>query len=181
MSKLPRAQTQPDRRDQYGPKTATPPGGHRIVPVPQVIPVAELAAPHEIDAEQEVTGVLQGDALRAARGKRTTEERIERIETKQDEDRARLGRMEVTLAGIGGQMQVLPQLVTAVQDATRAMQERDQMRERAKTEVETAEKIDGLDARKKRREFWWGVAGKAAGFVLSAAVLGKVLAWIGVL
>jgi hypothetical protein len=168
----------PDR-DACPPKTATPPGGHRIIQLPQVVDVAPLAVPHEV--EDKVTGVLEGEALKTARGKRDTKERLERVETKQDEDRARLGRMEVTLAGINGQMQVLPQLVTAVQDATRALEQRDQVRERAKTEVETAEKIDDLDARKKRREFWWGVAGKVAGFVLSAAVLGKVLAWAGVL
>lgn len=45
----------------------------------------ELAIPHEVS--DEVTGVLQGEDLRIARNKRRTEERLDRVELKQDEDR----------------------------------------------------------------------------------------------
>jgi hypothetical protein len=49
---------------------------------------------------EEATGVVQGDALKAARRKRTTEDRVERLEDKVDTWGDRLSRVEGTLETI---------------------------------------------------------------------------------
>lgn len=135
-----------------------------------------LAVPHEVtDA---VTGVLAGPALSEARAKRPTNERLERLELDKDKTHERLGKIEVAVANIDGKMAILPQLVSALQDNTRAMQDREKITLTASVELDKAERLDGIDARKQRRRFAYKVGTACLGI---GGLLVEVLHKFGVL
>ena len=85
--KPPRPATHPDRRDDYGPKSATPPRGYPTGP--------ELAVPHEVP--DEITGTYEGEELRTWRGRRPTPERLTRLESFKDDMLERVPRIEANV------------------------------------------------------------------------------------
>lgn len=149
---------------------------HRVEKHPPERIRAALAAP-SFDTE-EVTGQYSGDELRAIRSKRTTSERLERLEVKHDDLKQdfgnRLGRVEIAVADMGGQFKIIPSLINTMQDATKAMQQRDHVTFTAKVDVDKAVAIDVVEASKAKRE--WITKTIAIGSSIAAIVAALVAA-----
>lgn len=153
----------------------TPPHGQRVI-TPQAIPV---------EVPDEVTGNYQGDELRDIRARRPTPERVQRLEEKHDallakldEHGERIGRVEVAVAGVGGKMEILPKLVESLQDATKAMQQREHVTLTAKVEVDKAEQIGQIETRTVK----WKLLVAAVPLAVAAwEALKAFLHWRGVL
>lgn len=64
--------------------------------------------------DDDITGQYQGEDLAQARARRPTVQRLARLEAKQDEDRGNLHELAVGLAGIRGELKVLPELVELI-------------------------------------------------------------------
>jgi hypothetical protein len=103
-----------------------------------------------------VTGVYEGEELARIRARRPTDERIGRVEKKQDEDRADLKQLSTLVhetredvASMRGELKVLPELVDLIKQ----------------------QQTDALDERKHRRERWT----KVIAGVFSAGVLGAIV------
>ena len=64
--------------------------------------------------DDDITGQYQGEDLARARARRPTEERIARVETKQDEDRKAIHTIALGLEGIRGELKILPELVDLI-------------------------------------------------------------------
>ncbi len=141
---------------------------------------AQTAPPVE-EIEEEVTGQHSGEELRKMRARRTTGERVDRLEVKHDHSDAkidahgeRIGKLEVVVADFGGQMKILPDLVDTMKSATNALQRREDVTFTAKVGVHSAQaleeievgkagKLDVIHAKQTRRERWTKILGIAAG------------------
>lgn len=165
--------------------------------------MAQLApAPVDPIDFDDLTGRFERDELSVEdlerfRAMRQPEDRLAKLEKKQDEQRKadeayraktdeRLGKIEVAVADIGGQMKVIPDLVSAMKDATSALREREHITLTSRVEVDTAKKIadvevdtakkkDAIDAGKARRDFVL----KIGAAILTGGVLGKLLHMAG--
>jgi hypothetical protein len=100
----------------------------------------------------DLTGKYEGKDLALARAKRPTEERIGRLEKKQDEDRADLKslvavvtNMRVDFAGVRGELKVLPELVELIKNKNAS--EHELIRNKNASEHET--KRHGMTTRSK--------------------------------
>ena len=141
-------------------------------------------------AIEEVTGNYQGLELEDKRNVRHPTERMSRLEKKADKFEAkidtldeRMGRVEVAVADVGGQMKVLPDLVDAMKDATatakeatKAIQQQhhmtftakvevDKAKELGKVEVETAQSVGEVEVKKSK----WQISQKLVSIVLAIA------------
>ncbi len=139
---------------------------------------------------EEVTGNYQGLELEDKRNIRHPTERLSRLEKKADKFEAkidtldeRMGRVEVAVADVGGQMKVLPDLVDAMKDATatakeatKAIQQQshmtftakvevDKAKELGKVEVETAQTVADVEVKKTK----WQISQKLVSIVLAIA------------
>ncbi len=142
-------------------------------PSPYGVPVVALserksARPHRDHArpksaadapafvEEEYTDKYDGEELRAMRARRPTRERLERLEDKhdelRDEFRREVGSMKVAIAGMGGQMEVIPRLVDAMESAIQNLQQREHVTFTAKVDVDKAAALDQIDARADARK-----------------------------
>lgn len=138
-----------------------------------------LAAKKEREAIPEerfddpVTGNYEGEELRAMREKRPPADRISRLEEKHDELVKEVTETRLEVAAMSGKLEVLPRLVDLVEKAADAQH----LTFTAKVEVDKAEKLDAIDARKAKRQLIAKVAGLAA---VAGAALGKLLHMLGV-
>ncbi len=81
----------------------------------------QRGVPEFISDVDDLTGTYDGEELARARAKRPTDERIARVEKKQDEDRADhkalavvVTDMQIDVAGMRGELKVLPELVALI-------------------------------------------------------------------
>ena len=102
--------------------------------------------------EEEVTGRYEGEELADRRADRHPEDRFRHIEKNQDQTRAeitkmseRIGKVEVAVADVGGQMKVIPRLVDAMEKATEALQHRDHVTFTAQVDVEKAQELGEVE------------------------------------
>jgi hypothetical protein len=124
---------------------------------------------------EEITGTYEGEALRAARARRSTIERIARIEDKSDmhaqaleEIKAqqarhddKLSKIVVDVADMGGQFKVIPRLVEAMEKATDGLQQREHVTFTAKVDVDKAQALGEV----KIRQTKWQLAVKIVAVV----------------
>ena len=113
----------------------------RRTPV-QGVPLTEFA-----EQSQPVTGVYDGDDLRRARASRPTAARLERLEDKHDETRRDVADLRAVVGRIEGKLDVLPQLVEAVQASAERANQREQVTFTASVEVDKAQKLGGISAK----------------------------------
>lgn len=129
------------------------------------------------DFERPITGVLEGEELASAREERPYKQRMAHLEVRLDDFQgkvdARLNSIEVGQARIEGQLSVLPELISVVRESAKA----NSVTLTARVDVDRAEALDKVDARKDKRKLWLAIVG-----LLSAgAGLGKLLHELGVL
>lgn len=136
-------------------KRRTPRAGVAITP--QAVPV---------EVPDEVTGNYEGDELRAIRSRRSTDERIGRLEDKHDELRAVVGETREDVSAMRGEMKALPRLV----DLIEKMASGAHVALTAQVKVDAAEKLDAIDERKQWRKRWTSIVGG----LFSAGVLGAL-------
>lgn len=72
---------------------------------------------------EEITGRFEGEELELARARRPTEERIARLEQKHDSLDEKVDRIDVAVAGIAGQMEIVPALIESLRDELKASRE----------------------------------------------------------
>jgi hypothetical protein len=155
------------------------PTADRFVRTPKTPPqgiAVQLTVPEPCD--DEVTGRYEGDELRAARKKRPTDERLERLEAKADDMvalKASVGVLNAKIDGVSGQISLLA-------GSVQQLAARDAVDYAARVQLDTARKVtvaeDDLDRRKTRRKAWLTVLGYAAGI---AAGIHEILHLCGVL
>jgi polyisoprenoid-binding protein YceI len=131
--------------------------------------------------EEELTGQYEGEELERARARRPTPSRFRHLEGRVDkltEDVSDL-RVEVSSemsdvkAGMGELAGEVRGLAIVIKDAA----SRSHVTFTSKVEVDTAEKVDSIDARKGKRDLWL----KGAGLLLTGGVAAKILQALGVL
>lgn len=88
---------------------------------------------------EEITGNYTGDELDAMRSRRPPDDRLHILESKHDRVAERLGKVETTVAGLAGEMKIIPSLVETMQDATRAMQTRETVKVTVEAEASKAQ------------------------------------------
>ena len=113
----------------------------RRTPV-QGVPLAEFT-----EQSQPVTGVYDGEDLRRARASRPTAARLERLEDKHDETRRDVADLRAVVGRIEGKLDVLPQLVEAVQASAERANQREQVTFTASVEVDKAQKLGKVSAK----------------------------------
>lgn len=141
------------RRDR-----ATPRGGEMI--------------PEEFD--DPITGNYEGEELqRMRRDKRSTGERLDRLEVKHDALVKDVTETRVIVGEMKGELKVLPELVSIVKDVAKQRAEQEHVtftqkidlatkREEAKIEIDTAKQIDVIKARADRRKLFIKISAAAA-------------------
>lgn len=100
-----------------------------------------------VDFEEDLTGNYKGDELKELRSKRPTDKRLEKLEGFKDEVIERLGKVEVAVADLGGQMKIVPELIGAMKDATAAMQQREQVTFTAQLDVSKAQALGEIETK----------------------------------
>jgi len=122
----------------------------------------------------DVTGKYEGEELAIARSRRPTDTRIARLEDKHDALVAVVGEMGQALGRVEGKLDVLPQLVDAVKDASDRAQQREHVTFTAQVEVDKAAKLDVIDARRQRRQ----LVLKVVGLLGAGGVVAEVAHWL---
>ena len=120
----------------------------------------------------EPTGVYEGEDLRRARAQRPTGARLERLEDKHDETRRDVADLRAVVGRIEGKLDVLPQLVEAVQASAERANQREQVTFTASVEVDKAQKIGKVSAKLMDKEL--GVKLVATGSTIAAIVLALI-------
>lgn len=118
----------------------------------------------------EPTGVYEGEDLRRARAQRPTAARLERLEDKHDETRRDVADLREAVGRVEGKLEVLPQLLEAVQASAERANHREQVTFTASVEVDKAQKIGKVKAHLLRGELWTkvvAVLGTGAAIVLA--------------
>ncbi len=126
-----------------------------------------------VDFEEDLTGKYDGDELRELRAKRPTDKRLEKLESFKDEVIERMGKVEVAVADMGGQMKILPSLVETMQNATIAMQQREHVTFSAQVDVGKAQALGEVETKTIRAQ------GDVAAQKLKWAAVMKLLAIVG--
>jgi hypothetical protein len=138
---------------------------------------------------EDPTGTYGGEELKAERRKREPDKRIEHIEDRLDDHGKkfealgeRLGGVESAVAGLEGQMTIVPELVSTMRDATKAMRDRETVVFTAKVDVAKAQAKaqveDAADAKKHGRARTTKIVGLAS---VAAGVAVDLLHRLGVL
>ncbi len=148
-----------DERDRYVPKHPTPAKG-----VPEFSP-------------EEVTGQYEGEELRVMRGHRPNEKRLGRLEAFKDIATAEFADIKVSLADLRGDQKAQNVTLSNIEKHLSENRHRERVSFEAHVDLETAEKIDVIDARKAKRQLWL----KVAGIFASGGVVFELLHRIGVL
>lgn len=134
-----------------------------------------------IPFDEPVTGNYTGDDLAAMREQRPYNQRIAHLEVRLDDFQgkvdSRLNSLEVGVAKVSGQLDVLPELISVVRASAERADARADRAHASVVVVEQANALDKVDARKDRRKLWLAIVG-----LLSAgAGIGKLLHEIGIL
>ena len=112
--------------------------------------------------DDEVTGKCDGERLKAARARRPTPQRLERLEEDRDELVRSMSDLRVDVAEIKGTLKVLPALVESVKESADRLTAREDQTLRNRLEIDKAEELARIDlttdARKARRKFYLTVA-----------------------
>ncbi len=138
-----------------------------------------------VEVPQEVTGQYEGEELAQIRARRPTDKRIARLEEKHDELKSdvketktdvkalttAVNQLAVAVADQGGQLKVLPELVEAVNNSITRAAARDHVTFTAQVDVDKANALDRIDAKKSRR----GLITTIAGGLFSAGVVGAAI------
>ncbi len=129
-------------------------------------------------APEEITGVIKdAEALKAARAKRPTEERLGRLEDKHDALDGKLDKLVVDVALISGKLDVVPTLVGLLTKVVDGEVAGDQAKLTATLEINKAQSADQLKDNEVKRKFLDGLATKAlAGLAAIGAIIGAYLA-----
>lgn len=108
-------------------------------------------------ASEPVTGNYEGEALRLARSRRPTPERIEHLEDRVDDVVTTIGewRAEVgqQLGGVSGAIGALAGEVRGLRTVVETASHHDRITFKSQVEVETAQELDVIDKRKTRRRW----------------------------
>lgn len=153
---------------------------------PLGVPIVTSSVPQEFaDPEQPGTGVTEGEALARVRANRETKDRLNRLENKSDQDRAAIADLRETVGRLEGRFDGVD---TGLENVTKALDrladektitfkasvEVDKAKQQASVQVDTAEKLDIIDARKARRT----LIAKALGLLGAGGVLAELVHWI---
>jgi hypothetical protein len=115
-------------------------------------------------AREDATGVISGPDLDAVRERRPTPVRFKHVEDKLDDHANRLGRVEVAVAGLAGEMKIFPKLTETMERSIVALQQRDQVTFDAHMTVGTAKALDKIEVKKWKRGLF--------GSLVAAAIAG---------
>jgi hypothetical protein len=124
----------------------------------------------------DVTGQYEGEELQRMRAQRKPDDRIGRLEEKHDSLVKVVTETRVEVAKISGQLEVLPKLVDAINQSVQRTAQRDHVTFTAKVDVDKAQALDVIDARKAKRDTYL----KIAAALLTGGALGKLLHMLGV-
>ncbi len=154
-------------------KRRTPPGGY---PVPAHVR-AQTAPPVEY-VQDEVTGNHVGEDLRIARARRSTDERIGRLEDKHDVLAAVVGDVREAVGTMSGQLEVLPRLIDIIERSASRAEQREHVTFTAQVDVDKAGRLatigDTADAAKLRRS----LIAKAVAGVIAIGTSGAFVHWL---
>jgi hypothetical protein len=197
----------PDERDQSRPRRAQSSSERDVEGMKARLErdsAAHEAIPEAFEGPETVTGNYEGETLREFRRQRPTGERLDRLEVKHDSLDAVVTETRVAVGRIEGKLEVLPKLVSIIETAAQARNERehvtftsqvsvDTAREQAKIEVEKAgnlskleisqaKELDLIKARQVRRKRNAKIVGSVIGLVTSWEImkwgLPSVATWI---
>lgn len=168
----------------------TPPKRHQTATERDL---AGIAARKERDAAapdfvaEECTDRLEGDELHEARvdrAKRDPAGRIAKLEAEQHETRKAIGQtrddvanLRVSVAEIRGDQKAANTSLSAIEKSLERVAQREHITFTAKVDVDKAQQLDAIDARKVRRQLVLKVVGVVLGGWLA---LDKFLHWLGV-
>lgn len=119
-------------------------------------------------------GDITHDELVEKRSERPHDARLTRLEEKHDNLVSVVGELRQTVGEVSGKLDILPQLVTAVKDASDRVQQREHVTFTAQVEVDKATKLDVIDAHKQRRQ----LALKVIGLLGAGGVVAEVAHWL---
>jgi hypothetical protein len=138
--------------------------------------------------EEELTGQYEGEELERARARRPTPSRFRHLEGRADKLESRVDKLSSDVselrvelseemsgvkAGMGELAGEVRGLAIVIKDAA----SRSHVTFTSKVEVDTAEQVDNIDARKGKRDLWL----KGFGLLLTGGVAAKILHALGVL
>ena len=145
------------------------------------------------DGEEDITGRYEGSALAKYRARRPIEDRIGRLELKQDnlddkvdrhadESRKKHDKMadefkqvSVKMGEVSGKLDVLPNLVTVVEKLATRADERADVRLKAQVDNDAKQIDDVIDGRRLRRRTIAKVVGAIFGGALGLEILRRLL------
>ena len=122
--------------------------------------------PAPLFVEPEDTGVhVTVEDRNRIRRSREPSDRFDHIEKKQDAHDERLVKVEVTVAGMAGKLEILPRLTDTMERNIAALQQRDHQVFTQKTTVETALTVDAIDKKRTNRKLIAAAATAGMGLV----------------
>ncbi len=168
------------------PRVKTDPHGMRIPPI------IERERRREIERDRQtpkhgaivqqstwddITGHHEGEDLAMARARRPTPERIARLEAKHDSLDEKVDRIDVAVAGIAGQMQIIPDLIGSLRDELKAKREDDHVVLTTKLDIGKHEAKTRIDTQQIATTSKWKMAVRIISGLFSAGVLGAAIAF----
>jgi hypothetical protein len=148
-------------------------------------PVRGSAIPRPVESFDDLTDRYEGEELQHARSGRPTEKRFEKLEKKSDEDRAAIAEIKedisavkVSVAGIAGEMKILPALVSELRDALRSKREDEHVVLTTKLDIGKHEAKTRIDTQQVATKSKWNMAVQIVTGLFSAGVLGAAIALI---
>lgn len=125
---------------------------------------------------EDITGRYEGDERREMRSRRRTEDRLERLEEKHDSLDEKVDRIDIAVAGIAGQMKILPDLIGSLKDELAARREDDHVVLKQTLEVGAHEAKSRIDTQQVAVTSKWKMAVRIVSGLFSAGVLGAAIA-----
>jgi hypothetical protein len=124
-------------------------------------------------ASEESSAAHDVEGRRRIRSLRPTEQRFERLEERTDDVVARLGKVEVAVSGFAGEMKIVPQLVTSMNEATAALRQHAHMKVTTTLEVDKAQQLADVEVGKAEgvteaevRKAKWALAAKIGAIIV---------------
>lgn len=116
-----------------------------------------------VSVPDEITGQYEGEELAAARARRPTAERVARLEVKHDALAGVVSDTREEVAKMSGKLDVLPDLVRAVQQSGERSAAREHVTFTAQVDVAKEREIDVIRARAGLRELLYRLLGFLGG------------------
>lgn len=144
-----------------------------------LVPKHRAQSPAVEFIDEECTGKYEAEELfaaRRARAKADPASRIAMLEADQKQMGEDVNEIKLSIVRIEGDQKATNTSLSGIERSLERMAQREHVTFTARVDVEKAQALDVIDAKKTRRQLWL----KAFGLVSLGGAIGKLLHWVGI-